>query len=387
MTYKMLIVATIAGAIEDFILPFVYHYRRLGWQVDGIAVDITGNPACVAALNSVWDVPWSRNPLDPRNFINAVPRIQEIVIQGDYDLVHVHTPVAAFVTRYAIAQLKIKQKPQVIYTAHGFHFHQQGNPLTNLLFLNLERLAGRWTDYLITINREDEAAARKHHLLPDARIFYTPGIGLELDKYDPRQVNLEQTEAIRQELKLKPKDVLLLTVAEFTPNKRHRDQLLALKQLNRSEVHLALAGDGDTRPEIEQLAQKLDLQQQVHFLGFRYDIPALICSSKALLLTSGREGLPRSIMEAFCAATPVIGTKIRGIQDLLTDDCGLLVEVGNIEALSQAIAQIIDHPQQAAQMGANGRQKVVTYDVHHIIEQYTQIYHQALARQTSTTSN
>lgn len=383
----MLIVATIAGAIEDFILPFVYHYRRLGWQVDGIAVDITGNPACVAAFNSVWDVPWSRNPLDPRNFINAVPRIQEIVIQGDYDLVHVHTPVAAFVTRYAIAQLKIKQKPQVIYTAHGFHFHQQGNPLTNLLFLNLERLAGRWTDYLITINREDEAAARKHHLLPDARIFYTPGIGLELDKYDPRQVSLEQTEAIRQELKLKPKDVLLLTVAEFTPNKRHRDQLLALKQLNRSEVHLALAGDGDTRAEIEQLAQKLDLQQQVHFLGFRYDIPALICSSKALLLTSGREGLPRSIMEAFCAATPVIGTKIRGIQDLLTDDCGLLVEVGNIEALSQAIAQMIDHPQQAAQMGANGRQKVVTYDVHHIIEQYTQIYHQALARQTSTTSN
>ncbi len=383
----MLIVATIAGAIEDFILPFIDYYRHLGWQVDGIAVDITSNPACVAALNSVWDVPWSRNPLDPRNFINAVPRIQKIVIQGDYNLVHVHTPVAAFVTRYAIAQLKIKQKPQVIYTAHGFHFHQQGNPLTNLLFLNLERLAGRWTDYLITINREDEAAARKHHLLPDARIFYTPGIGLELDKYDLDQVSLEQTEAIRQELKLKPKDVLLLTVAEFTPNKRHCDQLLALKQLNRPEIHLAFAGDGDTRPEIEQLAQKLDLQQQVHFLGFRHDIPALICSSTALLLTSGREGLPRSIMEAFCAATPVIGTKIRGIQDLLTDDCGLLVEVGNIEALSQAIAQMIDHPQQAAQMGANGRQKVVTYDVHNIIEQYTQIYHQALARQTSTTSN
>jgi glycosyltransferase involved in cell wall biosynthesis len=386
MTCKILIVATIAGAIEDFILPFITHYRHLGWQVDGVAVDMTSNLACVAALNSVWDVPWSRNPLDPRNLINAVPRIQEIVIQGNYDLVHVHTPVAAFVTRYAIAQLKIKQKPQVIYTAHGFHFHQQGNPLTNLLFLNLERLAGRWTDYLITINREDEAAARKHHLLPNARIFYTPGIGLELDKYDCHQVSLEQTQAIRQELQLKPKDVLLLTVAEFTPNKRHRDQLLALKRLNRPEVHLALAGDGDTRPEMEQLAQQLDLQQQVHFLGFRYDIPALICSSTALLLTSQREGLPRSIMEAFCAATPVIGTKTRGIQDLLADNCGLLVEVGDIESLSQAIAQIIDHPQQAEQMGANGRQKVAAYDVQNIIEQYTQIYHQALTSNSPNTN-
>jgi glycosyltransferase involved in cell wall biosynthesis len=387
MTGKMLIVATIAGMIEDFILPFVYHYRNLGWQVDGVSVDITSNEACVAAFNSVWDVPWSRNPLDPRNLVNAVPRIQKIVVQGDYDLVHVHTPVAAFVTRYAIAQLKMNSKPQVIYTAHGFHFHQQGNPLTNLIFLNLERLAGGWTDYLITINREDEASARKHHLLSDSRIFYTPGIGLELDKYDRHQVSQSQIEAIRQELQLKPKDVLLLTVAEFTPNKRHRDQLLALKLLNRPEVHLALAGDGKTRPEIEQLAQELNLASQVHFLGFRYDIPALICSSQALLLTSQREGLPRSIMEAFCAAVPVIGTKIRGIQDLLADNCGLLVEVGDIAALSQAIAQMIDHPQQAAQMGANGRQKIATYDVQNIIEQYTQIYDQALARQTSRTTN
>jgi glycosyltransferase involved in cell wall biosynthesis len=380
MTYKILIVTTIAGTLEDFILPFVHHYRNLGWQVDGVSVDITSNPACVAALNSVWDVPWSRNPLDPRNLVNAVPRIQEIVVQGNYDLVHVHTPVAAFVARYAISQLKIQHKPQVIYTAHGFHFHQQGNPVTNFLFLNLERIGGRWTDYLITINREDEAAARKHHLLPDERIFYTPGIGLEIDKYDSCQVTQEQITGIRQELHLKPEDVLLLTVAEFTANKRHRDQLLALQQLNRPEVHLALAGDGDTRPEIEQLAQELNLQQQVHFLGFRYDIPVLICASTALLLTSGREGLPRSIMEAFCAGIPVIGTKIRGIQDLLSDNCGLLVEVGDVKALSQAIAEMIDHPQQVKEMGANGRQKVASYDVQNIIEQYTQIYHQALAR-------
>ena len=377
---KLLIVTTIAGAIEDFILPFVRYFRNQNWQVDGISVDITSNEACVAELDHVWDVPWSRNPLDPRNLVVAVPRIQEIVIQGNYDLVHVHTPVAAFVTRYAISRLNTKDKPKVIYTVHGFHFHQQGNPLTNFIFLNLERLAGGWTDYLITINREDETAARKHHLLPESKIFYTPGIGLELDKYDRNQVNQEQIDAIRQELKLKSEDVLLLTVAEFTPNKRHRDQLLALKQLNRPEVHLVFAGDGSTRPEMEQLTTKLGLEQQVHFLGFRYDIPALICSSYAMLLTSQREGLPRSIMEAFCAATPVIGTKIRGIQDLLADNCGLLVDVGDIDALAQAIAQMIDNPQLAAQMGSNGRHKMSTYDVNNIIKQYVGIYQQALAQ-------
>ncbi|MEO0928172.1 MAG: glycosyltransferase family 4 protein [Cyanobacteria bacterium J06643_13] len=380
MTCKLLIVTTIAGAIEDFILPYVYHYRGLGWQVDGVSVDITSNSACVQAFNSVWDVPWSRNPLDPRNLLNAVPQIQNIIIQGSYDLVHVHTPVAAFVTRYAVSQLKIKQKPQVIYTAHGFHFHRQGNPITNQIFLNLERLAGRWTDYLITINREDEAAARQHHLLPSDRIFYTPGIGLELDKYDRDGVTQGQVEAVRQELGLTKDDVLLLTVAEFTPNKRHRDQLLALKQLNRPNVHLALAGDGDTRPEIEKLAQELGIQRQVHCLGFRYDIPALICASRSLLLTSQREGLPRSIMEAFCAATPVIGTKVRGIQDLLSDNCGLLVEVGDVAALAQGMKRMVDEPNLASELGANGRQKIAAYDVQKIIEQYSQIYQQALGK-------
>ena len=383
MTCKLLIVTTIAGALEDFILPFVHHYRGLGWQVDGVSVDITSNRACVAALDSVWDVPWSRNPLDPRNLLNAVPKIQDIVVRGNYDLVHVHTPVAAFVTRYAISRLKTKHKPQVIYTAHGFHFHQQGNPLTNQIFLNLERIGGRWTDYLITINREDEAAARKHQLLADERIFYTPGIGLELDKYDRDRVTEAEITAIRQELGLKATDTLLLTVAEFTPNKRHCDQLLALARLNRPEVHLAFAGDGDARADAEKLAQELNLDRQVHFLGFRYDIPALICASRSLLLTSQREGLPRSIMEAFCAATPVIGTKVRGIKDLLADNCGLLVDVGDIAGLSQAIAQMVDDRDLAAQMGANGRQKIETYDVKYIIEEYTKIYDRALNRKTS----
>ena len=121
---------------------------------------------------------------------------------------------------------------------------------------------------------------------------------------------------------------------------------------------------------MEQLTTKLGLEQQVHFLGFRYDIPALICSSYAMLLTSQREGLPRSIMEAFCAATPVIGTKIRGIQDLLADNCGLLVDVGDIDSLAQAIAQ----------MRTNGREKMTTYDVNNIIQQYVSIYQQALGQ-------
>lgn len=379
MSYKLLVIATVPVTINRFLLPFIQHFKASGWQVEGMAQELSADPECVAACDRVWDIQWSRNPLDPRNIISAVPRIQEIIAQGDYDLVHVHTPVAAFITRYAIGNMKLKQKPQVIYTAHGFHFHKQGNPLKNFIFLNLEKLAGVWTDYLITINREDETAAKKHRLLPAEKIFYTSGIGLDLKEYDPNQVSESQTSAIRQELGLNPQDTLLLCVAEFTANKRHRDQIIALSKLNRPQVHLAFAGDGTIRQELEQLTQELGLEQQVHFLGFRQDIPALICSSAAVLLTSKREGLPRSIMEAMCLGTPVIGSNIRGIQDLLGDGCGLLINCGDTDALAKAMAQAVDQPENSRAMAQKAQAKMANYDIKQIIKQYTEIYHLALA--------
>lgn len=375
MSQKLLIVTTISRTIRYFTIPYIRHFKNLGWQVDGMAADIVNDHECIAELDNIWEIQWSRNALDPRNFFIGAARVREVVTLEDYDLVHVHTPIAAFVTRYALKDL---DKTKVIYTAHGFHFYHGGNPIKNAIFLNLEKLAGAWTDYLVTINQEDAKAARKHRFLPAERIIYTPGIGLNLEDYNPDQVCEAEINHIRQELNLDNDDILLLSIAEFTPRKRQQDQLIALKKLNRPEIHIAFAGYGITQAKIEKLAQELELQQQVHFLGHRGDIPALICASKAVLLTSQQEGLPRCIMEAFCAAKPVIGTKIRGTQDLLADECGLLVEVGDTNALAIAIAEIVDCPEKAARIGQNGRQKIATYDVQEILKIYEDIYAQAL---------
>ena len=375
---KLLTIATVPGTLTGFLMPFTAYFRSQGWRVDGIADKISADPQSIAIFDHVWDVEWSRNPLDPKNLILAVPRIQEIVASENYDIVHVHTPVAAFVTRYALRNWPKTKKPQIIYTAHGFHFHQGGNWLTNQIFLALEKLSGNWTDYLIVINKEDELAAQKYNILPRDRIYYTPGIGLDTDHYHPQRVSPVAVASVREELGLTPQDSLLLCVAEFTPNKRHRDQLQALKKLNRSDIHLAFAGNGQIKSQTERLAAHLGLEKQVHFLGFRSDIPVLIRASIATLLTSQREGLPRSIMEALCLATPVIGTKIRGIQDLLADNCGLLVDVGDIEKLAQAMAWMADNLDEAQQMGQRGQAKMAHYDIQQIIDRYADVYSLAL---------
>jgi glycosyltransferase involved in cell wall biosynthesis len=121
------------------------------------------------------------------------------------------------------------------------------------------------------------------------------------------------------------------------------------------------------------------VSSQVHFLGFRNDIPILARASVAVLLPSQQEGLPCSVMEALSLGTPVIGSRIRGVEDLLASGGGLQVEVGNIDALAAAMRQVIDSPQEAAAMGRKGRAAMADYDVRHIIQLHEQLYASVLA--------
>ena len=375
MSYKLLVVTTVPITIRSFLLPFIKHFRGLGWQVDGMAQGVSEDIECVAACDRVWDIQWSRNVFDPRNLVAGVKRVQEVVKAEDYDLVHVHTPIAAFVTRFALRNF---QQTKVIYTAHGFHFYRGGSKLKNAVFFNLEKLAGRWTDYLVTINREDEAAAKQNHFLDAERIRYHRGIGVDTSYYAQGKARADDVAKIRQEFALAAEDSLFLAMAEFSPRKRHRDLIAAFAQLNDPQVHLALAGEGPLKEDIKQLTVELGLASRVHFLGFRKDVPSLIQAAKALLLVSQQEGLPRSIMEAMCLETPVIGTDIRGTRDLLEDGCGLLVNLGDIEAISQAMRQIIDEPEQSSIIASKARAKMANYDLKQIIKAYSDIYNEAI---------
>src|SRR4051794_29163723 len=117
-------VATVPMTLRGFLLPFAEHFRARGCRVDGLARGITGDADCVRGFDRVWDVDWSRNPLRLGQLFRTPAAIRELVVREGYDLVHVHTPIAAFLTRFALRGLRRQGRPRVIYTAHGFHFHQ-----------------------------------------------------------------------------------------------------------------------------------------------------------------------------------------------------------------------------------------------------------------------
>lgn len=371
---------TTISATLSFFIPIARHFQAKGWRVDAMAQGVSTNTKCLETFDCVWEIELSRNPLEPKNLMVAPQQIREVLAQKEYDLVNVSTPVAAFVTRYALNGLRKQGKLKVIYTAQGFHFYSGGAPLKNSIFLSLEKLAGRWTDYLVVVNREDEEAAKRYRSVPTERVRYIPGTGVNVERYSPNAVPEAEVMRVRQELGLAPGTPLFLSVGEFISRKRHRDILRAFARLGRTEVHLVLAGDGLLIEEMQRLASDLGIQNQVHFLGIRRDIPILIRASVATLLASEQEGLPNCVMESLCMEVPAIGTEIRGTRDLLEGGCGLLVKVGDVEGLAQAMAWVLDHPEDAQAMGKRGREFMTPYKLRSVLELYEALYAEAMKK-------
>jgi glycosyltransferase involved in cell wall biosynthesis len=375
---RLLIITTVPSTLCSFLLPFAAHFRSQGWQVDAMACGVSTSPECQQGFDRVWEVEWSRNPLDPRNLLAAPGIIREIVTREKYDIVHVHTPVAAFVTRYALKDLRDRLGVKIIYTAHGFHFYKGGNPLKNATFINLEKLAGNWTDYLVTINHEDKAAALEYKLVAPGHSRYMPGIGVDLKYYNRHAVPEPAVTKVRQDLGISEETHLLLSVAEFTPRKHHVDAIEAFAKLDRSDVHLALAGSGPLMAKMRQLAVELGVAERIHFLGDRSDIPVLMRAATANILVSAQEGLPRCVLESLALETPCIGTKIRGTQDLLEGGCGLLVDLGDVDGLAAAMTWMLDRPEEAANMSKLGYERISTYDLEVVIQLHEQLYNEVL---------
>jgi glycosyltransferase involved in cell wall biosynthesis len=374
----LLIVATKAHTIRHFLLPYAAHFRSLGWRVEAAASGATGDWSLDESFDRVFELPLSRSLLDAGRLARGM-RVLSEVLESRPDIVHVHTPIAAFLTRAAVRRMPAHHRPAVAYTAHGFHFHAGGNPLTNALFLTAERVAGRWTDRLIVINDEDEAAARRHRLVPPSRLVHMPGIGVDTRVFSRSSIAPADILAARERFGIPPDAPLFIVVAELSRRKRVGDAIAALALTRDRRAHLLLAGPGSERAHLEKLAADLRLRQRVHFAGFLQDVRSSLATATALILSSSREGLARSIMEALALEVPVIASTARGNRELLAGDSGIVFDTGDVHALAAAMDWMIEHPDERQAMGQRGRQRMVEqYDLHQLVQLHEALYREML---------
>ncbi|ADL07269.1 glycosyltransferase family 4 protein [Thermosediminibacter oceani] len=372
---KVLFLATVYTHLAAFHIPFMRLLQEKGYEVHAAASPDDGGKEEVEAIRArCWDIPFSRSPYSLKNW-RALRELDHLFEAHRFDLIHVHTPVAAFLGRF---MAKAKCQGPVLYTAHGFHFYR-GVPLKNwLLYYPMERLASHWTDGLIVINREDFEIARRFGFEPGRNLFYVHGVGVNLSCYTSLP---SKGQYIRVDLGLSHSDIIITCVAEMTPNKNHILILKAWKKLAAkcSHCHLLLVGKGELMPALKKKVKEEKIPR-VYFLGYRRDVPQILRESDIVTLTSKREGLPKSIMEAMAAGKPVVATNVRGSRDLVEHGkTGFLVDLGDDEGLFFALKSLIENGELRKTMGKAGREKIKDYSMDRVLNEMEAIYMRYLA--------
>ena len=353
MQKKALQLASVASMIDQFNIPNIEILQSLGYKVDVVA-DFT-NPGTITKeraeklrkrLNdmgvNVYDIAIPRS-LNPLAIFKAYRRVSNLIFENEYNLLHCHSPIGGAIARIA-ARLKRKNGLKVIYTAHGFHFFK-GAPLKNwLIYYPVEKFCAKYTDVLITINKEDyELAQRKIHA---KKVCYVPGVGIDFERI--KSVQADRNE-VRKSMGVPENCILLLSVGELNVNKNHQVVVKALAKLDNKNVHYAIAGVGEQKEKLLNLAKELGIENQFHLLGYRTDALKLYHGADVFVFPSFREGLSVSMMEAMASGLPIVCSRIRGNVDLventnvqfLPSDEGKLQQILRIVIYDQLLCECL----------------------------------------------
>jgi len=345
-----------------FLLPLMKAMAAAGHEVVGVCSDGPLVARARAEGLRVETVPIARS-YDVIAHARSYRRLVALFRRERFDMVHVHTPVAALIGRLAAWRTGVGR---IVYTAHGFYFHERMPWPRRALFIALEWLAGRVTDTLFTQAEEDAETARRLRLCrgPVTAI----GNGVDPARFGP---DPEARARLRAALDTPEDRIVILMVGRLVAEKGYPELFRVLAEPALAALDVALWTVGERLPSdhasaidaaLAALADDPARARRVCHLGYREDVADIMRAADIFTLPSHREGMPRSIIEAMVSGLPVVATDIRGSREEVVDGTtGLLVPVDAAAALAGALARLAADPALRARMGAAGRARALEY--------------------------
>ena len=363
---KVLYVTTVSRTINAFLVPHINMLLDNGYEVHcACSIDKPVDEELQRRGVKIFEVPFSRNPLGIGN-IKAFIKLEELQRINNYDIVHVHTPIAAIYGRL----LKLSfPSLRTIYTAHGYHFLKGGSKLGWLLYYPIEKIMAKFTDVIININKEDYEITKEK--LRPKKCYLLNGVGLDLREY--KKLSSKEIQEKRKEFGLNDKDFVVLMIAEINKNKNHIQLINAMDILKDKypNIKVLCIGDGTLKESVEKQINLKNLQNNIFMLGYRLDVNKLINISDIGILLSYREGLPRNIMEFMACGRKVIATDIRGCRDLICNDrVGTLVKIDDYEATAKAIEKYYVLNDKSFKI----QEEIKKYDIENVNSELLKIY-------------
>lgn len=302
-----------------------------------------------------------------------VPALRQLLRDEKFDVVHVHSPLVAAVTRLVL--LTVRHRPPLVSTEH-----------------NSWASHGRWTRLLNRLTFRLDAK----HIVVSRQVLDSLPRGLQdrsevvIHGVDLAAIGAVRPERdqIRAELDLRPEQTVICTVANFRWQKGYPDLLAAAKTVIDAgfDVVFLAVGQGPLEAEIKARHEQLGLGDRFRLLGYRADAVRILVASDIFALASLHEGYPIAVMEAMVAGLPVVSTDAGGVPDAVHDGVeGFVVPSKQPEALAAALIKVISDTDLRLTMREAALRRGASFSIDAAIKRTQEIYTEAVAQARART--
>lgn len=285
-----------------------------------------------------------------------VKKLVELIAEKNIDLVHTNSNL-----RFEGALAARLAGIPHLYLAHIEY--QPNMPLFQRFPLSqpsFAQMMNDLSDYVVAVS--GSVAKTLEHQIPEKKLEVIHN-GIELDRFD--QIITDQNNNIRKELQL-PDDCLLITgVGRITPDKGF-DYFVEMARLvlevHPANAHFLIVGGSENSEFTDLLKKKVEqynLDDRLHFLGFRQDIPEILTASDIFVLTSRKEGHPYVMLEAMASRCSVVAFNCAGVEETIGEGLsGFIVPIGDVTTLADRISALVDSEELRSSLAQAARKQI-----------------------------
>ncbi|MEM7672236.1 MAG: N-acetyl-alpha-D-glucosaminyl L-malate synthase BshA [Verrucomicrobiota bacterium] len=294
-------------------------------------------------------------------------KIADISEEYDLDVLHVHYAVPHATAALLARQMRPEtMRPAVVTTLHGTDTTLLGK---DPHYMPIIKHSMEHSDGVTTVSKSLKAQTiETFDVKHPIEVIY--------NFYDPAPVKRGKRE-VRQELGIADTDVMLLHMSNLRPVKRFGDILKAFSRLRKSEAVKLVVLAGAEPDTYFRKVRDLGIEDRVIFRRNIVEIDDYLNACDLGIYASEQESFGLSILETMCYGHPVVATNAGGIPEVIVDgETGLLVDVGDIEAMAQSIQTLVDDAILRQDMGRNGAERAAAYfSGSPIRDQYLKLYY------------
>ncbi len=335
-------------------------------------------------------IPEMHRSLNLINDRKAYIKIKDIIKKYQPDIVHTHASKAGTLGRLAAIQQGV---PVIVHTFHGHVFHSYFSGAKTSVFKKIEQYLASKSNKIIAIsNKQKQELSREFKIAPADKFEVIP-LGFDLSRF--RQDHSDKRALFRKRWNLNEEDFVISIVGRLVPVKNHKlfiESIARLKNTSKKRIKAIIVGDGELREALLKHCEYAGLKTNANgrpnqdadiiFTSWLRDVDEVYAGSELAALTSFNEGTPVSLIEALAAGTPVVSTKVGGIEDIVSHKKnGLLVQSDNINAFSKGLLSLASDDQLRNQMAIEAKKSINgQYSYSRLVEDTSRLYNKLLSQ-------